>query len=95
MYKETIYITKTQSETIKEYLKKCILSEDESVVYTARFPDGKEMDIKCCGSQDEPAWTEAVLFNERGVELRFTEPEHEYLGEWVVGDYVVEVKERG
>ena len=36
--------------------------EDNTIIHTVLFPDGKFMDIKCCGCQDESSWTEAVLF---------------------------------
>lgn len=36
--------------------------EDNTIIHTVSFPDGKFMDIKCCGCQDESSWTEAVLF---------------------------------
>lgn len=41
---------------------------------TAHFENGCEADIKVCGSQNSPPWTEGVLFNERGAELCCTEP---------------------
>ena len=57
-------------------------SEDETIVTTVKFPDGKEMDIKCCGCQDEASWTEAVLFDQNGAELCSSEPYGDYLGRW-------------
>jgi len=56
--------------------------EDNTITYTAKFPDGKEMDIKCCGCRDEASWTEAVLFDERGNELTCTDVEEEFAGLW-------------
>ena len=50
--------------------------------YTVQFPDGKQMDIKCCGCQDEPSWTEAVLFDEDGSQLCCTEPGDSFGGPW-------------
>lgn len=49
---------------------------------TAKFPDGYEMDIKCCGCQDDSSWTEAVLFDAQGHELCCTDVEDEFVGEW-------------
>lgn len=48
-------------------------SENCTISYTVRFPDGREMDIKCCGCQDDSSWTEAVLFDMHGNELACTE----------------------
>lgn len=62
------------------------LSEDEILCVTAKFPDGIEMDVKCCGVQyregeSNTAWTEAVLF-QYGCELCHTDVCDEFLGEW-------------
>ncbi len=64
------------------------LDEDNIISITAKFSDGKEMDIKCCGVQDgkEPAWTEAVLFDENGWELCFTDPNDVFIGSWELED---------
>lgn len=56
--------------------------EDHTITYTVEFPDGKQMDIKCCGCQDEPSWTEAVLFDEYGNQLCCTEPDYSFDGPW-------------
>ncbi len=40
------------------------------------------MDIKCCGCRNEASWTEAVLFDEQGNELTYTEVEEEFAGPW-------------
>ena len=53
-----------------------------TITYTVQFPDGKQMDIKCCGCQDEPSWTEAVLFDEDGSQLCCTEPGDSFDGPW-------------
>ena len=39
---------------------------DEVISETAVFPDGMEMDVKCCGEEDSPGWTKAVLFRHEG-----------------------------
>ena len=57
-------------------------SEDHTITYTVQFADGKQMDIKCCGCQDEPSWTEAVLFDEDGSQLCCTEPGDSFDGPW-------------
>lgn len=54
--------------------------EDHTITYTVEFPYGKQMDIKCCGCQDEPSWTEAVLFDEYGNQLCCTEPDYSFDG---------------
>lgn len=58
--------------------------EDDTIVCSARFPNGYQMDIKCCGSQDGPSWTEAVLFDDSDMEMTMTQPEEEFEGEWVI-----------
>lgn len=82
----TIVIPSQDLKSINKYLtatkKEDFLSEDETISFTAIFPDGKQMDIKCCGSQDESAWAEAVLFNESGHELCHTECYNIITGEW-------------
>lgn len=57
------------------------MGEDDTISVTAKFPDGFEMDVKCCGSQDVAAWTEAVLFH-NGSECGCTEVCDEFLGDW-------------
>ena len=52
------------------------------VVVTVKCSKGYEIDIKCCGCQEEASWTEAVLFNENGMELCCTECCDEILGKW-------------
>ena len=69
------------------------LSEDETIIYTAHFTDGYEMDIKCCGVQfhDGPnetntAWCEAVLFNPNGCEVANEIGDDTLLGDWTLED---------
>ena len=73
--------------------------EDLTIVKTAVFDNGYEMDIKCCGVQYEEgevntAWTEAVLFH-NGSEVCCSDPCDEFVGEWELSDgdnvYVVNV----
>lgn len=78
------------------------MNEDETYTKTAKFENGYEMDIKICGISDyekggsNTMWSEAVLFDETGVELTCSEPEDSYFGIWELeydGDtFVVEVK---
>lgn len=74
--------------------------EDCTIVKTAVFDDGYEVDIKCCGVQcdddneDYTAWAEAVLFH-NGSEVVYTSPSERFDGEWVLftdeNEYVVNV----
>ena len=58
------------------------LTLDMTYAKTAHFPDGFEMDIKCCGSDDGEACTEAVLFDTDGYQCCFTDVSDEFLGDW-------------
>lgn len=60
--------------------------EDNTISYTARFSDGKEMDVKCCGCREEASWAEAVLFDKCGNELCCTECAEEFDGPWILED---------
>lgn len=60
--------------------------ENETISMTAVFDDGMQADVKCCGCQDEPSWTEMVLFNERGGEVCCTEPSDMFDGRWTLTD---------
>lgn len=55
---------------------------DQTISVTARFPDGIEMDIKCCPADSGSSWSEAVLFNQRGGELCCTDPDSVFTGVW-------------
>ena len=106
-FKKVITISKEEAEQINKYLHveptcadEC-LGEDAVIVNTAKFDDGIEMDIKCCGvqyeeqSESNTAWTEAVLFH-NGIQECYTEPSDEYLGEWICeydgNEYIVIVE---
>lgn len=56
--------------------------EDRTIIHTVRFPDGKEMDIKCCGCKDESSWTEAVLLNTWADQLACSGVCDNFLGLW-------------
>lgn len=79
--KKVIEIRKSDYERYKEYLNSVILNEDETIYYSAIFDDGYEVDIKICGADYEPAWTEAVLFK-NGCECCCSECCDTLLGEW-------------
>lgn len=64
------------------------LGEDDTIVHTAVFLDGTEMDVKVCGTQyseedagNNCAWTEAVLFRD-GCEVACSEPSESFFGIW-------------
>lgn len=91
--KAKVEVPKDVLEQINRYLKEqpeneseCF-SEDDRITYTAKYEDGTEMDIDCCGVQYEEggsntAWTQAVLFNSNGRELCCSEVMDEYAGTW-------------
>lgn len=85
-YKSLIVISKSDARDINRYLTATspddFMGEDATITFTAKFENGFEMDVKCCGSKDEHAWTEAVLFDQRGCQLAYTEPDEEFLGTW-------------
>lgn len=96
-----ILVPSAEADTIEKYLSNEVrLGEDETVIYTAKFTDGVEVDVKCCGTHDEDecAWTEAVLFVD-GTQFAMTEVEDDYFGEWRLeydgDDYVVIVEREG
>ena len=60
------------------------LNERETYVRTVKFADGFQMDVKCCGTREGTAWTEAVLFYDNGQEACHTEVSDEYLGDWEI-----------
>ena len=88
IYYETINVSKKMSAIIKKYLnatlRKDFQGEDDTIIYTAVFPDGKFVDIKCCGSNDESSWTEGVLFDKYGCEISTTEVCDDFLGKWTL-----------
>lgn len=83
---KTLAIPKKMLDKINEYLAGSCehLDEDTPIIFTAQFPNGYQMDIKCCGTQDpdDPAWTEAVLFDKQGYELACSEVYEEFEGLW-------------
>lgn len=83
---EHFHISREEADIVNGYLQAKtqdeFQSEDETISHTILFPDGKQMDVKCCGARDERSWTEAVLFDERGCELCCSEPFDRYSGLW-------------
>lgn len=83
---EHLQISRRDAAIINGYLQakteEQFQSENETITHTVVFPDGNEMDIKCCGAQDDCSWTEAVLFNRNGSELCCSEVSDRYDGTW-------------
>lgn len=91
-FERVITINKTEAANINRYLtvepegwSDC-LGEDETISYSANFPNNVEIEVKCCGVQFEEgesnlAWTEAVLFVD-GCEICCTDPMDSFFGEW-------------
>lgn len=61
---QTIIISHAEAQTIQSYLDGTagVQGSDRVISKTAVFPNGMEMDVKCCGSDTEASWAEAVLF---------------------------------
>lgn len=97
VYEEGIVIRPETAAMIKRYLTEELpeeeaLNETETISYTARFANGYEMDIKCCGvkyleGESNRAWLEAVLFDENGAQLCCEDP---YDDESIVGTWEIE-----
>lgn len=97
-YRVPLRITKDEARQINAWLENDVhQDEDDIFSRTAVFPDGRQMDIKCCGTQDpeQSSWAEAVLFEPNGQEICYTEPAFEYTGAWKLTkdgvSYIVDV----
>lgn len=92
---ELDFINQLLSMTGDEIYEKYGLKRDETIVYTAVFPDGMQADVKIVICDEEP-YTEAVLFDKNGFQKAYTDPEDEYTGDWELEyddvNYVVAVK---
>ena len=81
-----LHISRREAEIVNGYLQaknaEEFQDEDHTISHTVVFPDGKQMDVKCCGAQEECSWTEAVLFDENGCELCCSEVSDRYAGTW-------------
>lgn len=96
-YLAFVNVTKTEAEYLESALTTPdFMSEDETFTKTAKFRNGYEMDIKCCGADDDVAWCEAVLFDENGSQVAYTDPSDDFFDEWELEDngitYIVRVK---
>lgn len=87
-YEKTIILTKHEYKLITDALNDPeAMGEDDTISVTAKFDNGYNMDIKCCGARDDVAWTEAVLFDENGVQVTYSEPDSSILGDWELDDW--------
>lgn len=68
--------------TGEEIYQKYGYKRDETIIHTAKFPNGIEADIKLVICEEDTPYTEGVLFH-NGFELTHTDPEDSYEGEWV------------
>ena len=91
-YRDDLPVPVEQLRRIRKYLteepatESDCLGENETISYICPFPNGYEIDIKCCGVQYQEgesnlAWTEAVLFL-NGIPVNYTDPCEEFEGEW-------------
>ena len=78
---ETVRIEKDTLCFLEQALEEKVMEEDEVVTFGVDFGNGMEMDITVVGCQDEPAYAEAVLF-QNGYEVACSEVEDEILGIW-------------
>ena len=64
-----------------------VQGEDNTFSVSVEFDDGMQMDIKCCGSNDGPSWTEAVLFAPSymgGCEVAMTDVDDVFVKIWEI-----------
>lgn len=83
---KTIYISEKYAETIDKYLRgKELQGLDATLSETATFPDGFDMDIRCCGT-DADSFTEAILYDRKGKVVALTDPCDTFTGCWELED---------
>lgn len=86
IYRSRVHINDDELKYIEDAIENGGMGEDETITKTAKFGNGYEMDIKCCGADDEHAWTEAVLFNSEGSQIAVSEPSDDFFGIWELED---------
>lgn len=79
--KELNYINELLKLNGNEIYQKYGLKRDETITYTATFPDGMEADIKLVICEDGLPYTEGILF-ENGCEVACTDCSDTYVGDW-------------
>ena len=83
---ETLYISESSSKKLEKYL--CgeeVQGFGSSLSETAKFSDGYSMDIRCCGDEDI-SWTEAILYDNTGMQVAITETYETFIGYWELDD---------
>lgn len=71
--------------------------EEDSILFYSlvEFDDGYKVCIKVCSGQTN-CWSEAVLFDDKGIEIGVTEPSFDFIGEYNFSikkcEYVVNVE---
>ena len=87
-YVKYLVVSETEANSLEQMLDKAVPGTkkdaaefDKEVV----FADGRRMAIQVIGcGEEEPAWSQGVLFSKEGNEIGCTEPCESFLGEWTV-----------
>lgn len=83
---KTIYISKPHAELIEKYIRgEEIQGMGMSLSETATFPDGFDMDIRCCGTEVD-SFTEAILYDCKGKAVAITDPCDVFTDCWELRD---------
>ena len=90
-YEKMIFVSSDTLETINQMLEKAteeiyeeygLKCDEQAVTYTAKFPDGKEMDISLVIGNNSP-YTQAVLYD-KDNELVCSGGEDTFDGDWML-----------
>lgn len=96
VYEQTIVVPVEEAAIINRHLTDSAFPQGKDAVIskTAVFPDNMEVEVKCCGCENDLSWAEAVLFN-CGCETHCELGNAEFFGDWTFayGDchYIVHV----
>lgn len=83
---ETLYISESSSKKLEKYLYgEEVQGFGSTLSETAKFSDGYSMDIRCCGDEDT-SWTEAILYDNTGMQVAITETYETFIGYWELDD---------
>ena len=83
---KTIYISESYAKLIEKYIRgEELQGMDATLSETATFPDGFDMDIRCCGT-DVDSFTEAILYDRKGKAVALTDPCDTFTGCWELED---------
>ena len=94
-YDKTLTITREEAAKISEALDAHVFSEDETLTKTVKFDNGYVMDIKCCGTQDGPAYTEAVLYKPSQMFIGKLDRVDDMTGEDFTGEWPLSDEDTG